>query len=152
MPTADDPVAAVDGDEMEDEGTWSVAANARSVDDPLLGCLTILCTLLDRPFSSDALTAGLPMIDGQMTPELFVRASERAGISARLVRRRINGLNRIGLPCVMLLNGKRACVLTDLHKGGIAEIILPEMGSGSQRVPLKQLAGEYAGYVLFARP
>ena len=152
MPAEADLVAtADDGEEEEDEG-WTVNLTTRSMDDPLLGCLTILCTLLERPFSSDALTAGLPMVDGQMTPELFIRAAERAGISARLIRRKINSLSRVSLPCILLLNGRRSCVLTDVRRGGIAEIILPEMGSGAQRVPLSELAKDYAGYAIFARP
>ena len=152
MPAQADLVATARDDEEEEDNSWAVSLTTRSMDDPLLGCLTILCTLLERPFSSDALTAGLPMVDGQMTPELFIRAAERAGIAARLIRRRINALSRISLPCVLLLNDRRSCVLTDMHKGGVAEIIMPEMGSGSQRVPLSELAKDYAGYALFARP
>jgi len=152
MPAEAEPVATGEEAETDDEEGWAVHLTARSMDDPLLGCLTILCTLLERPFSSDALTAGLPMVDGQMTPELFVRAAERAGISARLIRRRIGSLSRISLPCVLLLNGRRSCVLTDIHRGGVAEVIMPEMGSGSQRVPLSELAKDYAGYTIFARP
>lgn len=152
MPAEADLVATTDDGEEDDDEGWEVNLNARSMDDPLLGCLTILCTLLERPFSSDALTAGLPMVDGQMTPELFIRAAERAGISARLIRRRINSLSRVSLPCILLLNGRRSCVVTDIRRGGIAEIILPEMGSGSQRVSLSELAKDYAGYAIFARP
>ncbi len=152
MPAQADLVATAKDDEEEEDNSWAVSLTTRSMDDPLLGCLTILCTLLERPFSSDALTAGLPMVDGQMTPELFIRAAERAGIAARLIRRRINALSRISLPCILLLNDRRSCVLTDMHKGGVAEIIMPEMGSGSQRVPLSELAKDYAGYAIFARP
>src|SRR3546814_10667275 len=74
---------------------WAVRPSARTTDDPLLGSLTILCALLDRPISADALTAGLPLIDGHMTPELFGRAAQRAGITTRLMRRKLSSINRL---------------------------------------------------------
>ncbi len=149
----DGAAPAPEGEEGEGErAQWAVSPSARTVDDPLLGCLTILCALLDRPLSSDALTAGLPLVDGRMTPELFIRAAQRAGISARLMRRSLASINRISLPCVLLLDGKRACVLTDIRRGVSADIIMPEMGAGTRSVPFDELAKEYAGYTLFARP
>src|SRR3546814_5173117 len=90
------PVPAKDeaADEEKPSG-WVVSPSARTTDDPLLGSLTVLCALLDRPISADALTAGLPLIDGRMTPELFIRAAQRAGISARLMRRKLGSINRL---------------------------------------------------------
>ena len=146
------PEAGEKPDDEEEEAFWAVPQSARGVDDPLLGCLTILCTLLDRSLSSDALTAGLPLVEGNMTPELFIRAAERAGISSRLMRRQLGRINRMSLPCILLLDGQRACVLTDIERGASAEIVMPEMGAGTRSVPFDELAAEYAGYALFARP
>ena len=131
---------------------WTVRPSQHTNDDPLLGCLTILCTLLDRPISSDALTAGLPLDDGHLTPDLFTRAAERAGISARLVTKRLEDISPMSLPCVVLLDGKRAAVLTELKGRDKATIMLPEMGSGAREVPFAELQSEYAGFTLFARP
>ncbi|RED49178.1 ATP-binding cassette subfamily C protein LapB [Aestuariispira insulae] len=132
--------------------SWQVKPQPGLNDDPLLGCLTILCSLLDRPISSDALTSGLPMDEGHLTPDLFVRAAERAGISAKLQRRELTNITRLALPCVILLSGQRAAVLTQISAGQKATIILPEMGSGSQVVAFDELQREYIGYSLFARP
>jgi len=131
---------------------WLVKPSPGTVDDPLLGCLSILATLLDHPMSTDALTAGLPMEGEVMTPDLFVRAAARAGVSARLVRRPLSSVNRMSLPCVLLLQNRRACVLTAIEEGGMAQIILPEMGVGAREVPFAELAASYDGYTLFARP
>ena len=81
--------------------------SAGTVDDPLLGCLAIVGTLLDRQNSNEALIAGLPMAEDAMSPDLFVRAASRAGISARLVHRPLAALDTMALPCVLLLQGKR---------------------------------------------
>ena len=132
--------------------SWSVRPSRHTNDDALLGCLAILCTLLDRPISPDALTAGLPLDDGHLTPDLFARAAERAGISSRLVTKKLDEISPMSLPCVVLLEGKRAAVLTELKGRSKATIILPEMGSGAREVPFAELQAEYAGFTLFARP
>ena len=132
--------------------TWLIRSTARTADDPLLGCLTILCKLLDRPVSADALTAGLPLVDGRVTPPLFVRAASRVGIAARLTRRPLDSITSMALPCVLHLEGRRSCVLTRIEQGSSAEIALPDMGAGSRSVPIAELESEYISYALFARP
>ncbi|MEQ9489366.1 MAG: type I secretion system permease/ATPase [Alphaproteobacteria bacterium] len=142
-----------EGEERRGSGPrWLVRPNRRTTDDPLLGCLTILCTLLERPISADALTAGLPLEEGHMTPDLFVRAAERAGISGRLIQRNLDDIAKFTLPCILLLKDKRACVLTEVGKGSNVRIVLPEMGTGQREVPYKELKDEYFGYAIFARP
>ena len=132
---------------------WQIRPTPGTKDDPLLGCLTILCTLLERNISSEALTAGLPLVDGMLTPELFQRAADRAGISSRLQRRDLDGIGRLAMPCVLLLTRQRACVLTDIKRNeGRATIIMPEMGAGARDVDYAELQAEYVGYALFARP
>lgn len=118
----------------------------------MLGCLAIVATLLEWQMSNEALIAGLPMAEEAMSPDLFVRAASRAGISARLVQSPLAALDKMALPCVLLLQGKRACVLTAIGNDGRAEIILPEMGVGARSVPLAELEVVYDGYTLFARP
>ncbi|MBP5857587.1 type I secretion system permease/ATPase [Marivibrio halodurans] len=144
------------GDEARAEKArrnWHIKPSPGTKDDPLLGSLTILCTLLDRNISAEGLTSGLPLVDGMLTPELFVRAAQRAGVSARLVRRPLDGIGKLALPCVLLLDNQRACVLTHLKRSeGKATIILPEMGAGARDVDYQELAQDYVGYALFARP
>lgn len=143
-----------DGKDRRKKGSgWQIRPTPGTKDDPLLGCLTILCTLLERNISSEALTSGLPLVDGMLTPELFQRAAERAGISSRLQRRDLDRITKLSLPCVLLLSRQRACVLTDIKRNeGRATIILPEMGAGTRDVDYKELTDEYVGYALFARP
>ncbi len=132
---------------------WHIKPNSSQNDDPLLGCLTILCTLLDRPISANALTAGLPLEDeGHLTPDLFVRGAERAGISAKMQKQKLESISRLTLPCVVLLKGQRAAVLSRISKAGKATILLPEMGAGSQEVSFDDLNKSYVGYTIFARP
>jgi ATP-binding cassette subfamily C protein LapB len=116
----------------------------------LLSCLAIVAGLLERPTSTKALRSSLPMVGDRFTPELFVRAAARIGISARLMKRKADEIARINLPCVLLLKQEGACVLTALD-GDQAEVILPETGLGATRLPLGDLRELHVGLVLFAK-
>ncbi len=130
---------------------WSVPPGATAGDDPLAFCLVVMARLLERPTSAQALTGGLPLVDGKLTPELFVRAAERAGLSARLVRLPLEQVSPLSLPCVLLLRGRRACVLTGLPGAGEAEVLMPEDAGQPRRMARATLDGLYQGYALFAR-
>jgi ATP-binding cassette subfamily C protein LapB len=140
------------GDAVPAFGRWNITPKATGLDDPLLGCLVILAQMLERPASAEALKAGLPLDQGRLTPDLALRAAERAGLSARLMRRPLARISALTLPCVLLLDGRDACVLVEWLAGGRARIVLPETGRGSLELPRAELAGRYTGYALFARP
>ena len=161
-PTDADAIAqtapAADADMIMDAGgapaeDWRIATSdvADSQADPLLACLVFLTKHFERTLSRDALTAGLPLDDGRLTPSLFPRAAERAGLSARLIRRPLNRISRIVLPAVLLLRNQQACVLMRIQ-GDEAVVLLPESGEGMAPVPLSDLADQYTGYALFVRP
>lgn len=120
-------------------------------EDPLLECLIILSALYDRPQSAAALRAGLPLVDGRLTPDLFVRAADRGGMSARLLRRQLRDISPLSLPCVLLLRDGRACVLVKIE-GASAMIVMPESGRGVTRITVESLDRYYLGYALFTRP
>jgi ATP-binding cassette, subfamily C, bacterial LapB len=129
---------------------WTFTSKALHADDPLLTCLVVLCKLLERPTSAERLSAGLPLEDGRLTPALAVRAAARAGLSASLVRRPLDRITDLTLPCILLLEGRDACVLV-ARSADRATIALPETG-GTTELPLADLAGRYSGHALFARP
>lgn len=62
------------------------ALNTMLQTDIWLECLLALARFHHRQVSPSAFIAGLPLVDGRLTPELFIRAAERAGLSARQVR------------------------------------------------------------------
>lgn len=132
---------------------WELPPTSHHLEgDPLLGCLLILTRLYDRPMGSDALVAGLPLVDQRLTPELFIRAAARAGLSAKLSKRSLADISELVLPAVLLLDGRHACVLLRRNASGSAQVMLPETGVGEQEISLADLQQRYMGYVLFARP
>ncbi|MDH3239796.1 MAG: type I secretion system permease/ATPase [Alphaproteobacteria bacterium] len=132
---------------------WQIPRRALKVDaeDPLLGCLAILTSIYERPQSPEALAAGLPVLDGRLTPELFLRAAKRAGLSGRIVKRPIAKIPEFSYPVVLLLSDGGACVLTARSEDDSYEIVTPESG-GRQAIAKDTLGEIYSGYGIFVRP
>lgn len=126
--------------------------NPRAIDDTLLGCLSFLAKFHNKPFTEEALKAGLPLVDFKLTPDLFVRAAERAGLVAKVVRRPLSKIKPIVLPAVLLLKDQQACVLLKLTPEGRAHIMQPEAGTSTIEVDAKTLEAEYTGSTIFVRP
>ena len=121
--------------------------------DPLLDCLVELTRLHGRPSTRAALSAGLPLEGGCLTPSLFSRAALRAGLSSKIVRRSLDGIDHILLPVILLLKGDEACVLLGWNDAGdTAQLLFPETGQGEILLPRSELAERYMGIALFARP
>lgn len=132
---------------------WGLPADVDTFHDPLLDSLILLARMEGRPATADALTAGLPLHDGFLTPELFPRAARRAGLSARLMRRALKDIPTQVLPAVLLCKGRQACLLTHLDlEANRATVVRPETGSGSVELRLDALEDEYGGYVFFVKP
>ena len=135
-------------------GEWRFDGSRSAVeDDPLTDCLVALARMFDRPLSAHAACAGLPLDEGRLTPDLFSRAAARAGLSARLVKRRLNRIPDILLPAVLLLHDRQACVLFEVDKAGkAARVLWPDTGTGEQTLSVAELKRQYTGYALLVRP
>ena len=120
--------------------------------DPLLACLLLLAKLEHIPCSSSSVTAGLPLVEECLTPELFVRAAHRAGLAATIVERELDALSNMVLPAVLLLEGNRACVLTEVDREAGVAVVLESESGGQLNTRLTDLAQSYTGYAIFTRP
>jgi len=121
--------------------------------DPLLDCLVELTRIHGRPSTHAALTAGLPLPAGGLTPSLFVRAAQRAGFASKLVRRPLEQIDAALLPVILLLKGDEACILLDWNEDGSnARLLFPDTAQGAVSLSRETLAARYAGIALFARP
>lgn len=134
------------------KNSWHFAQADFVRDDPLLSCLILLTQMQNKPFSADTLTAGLPLVDLKLTPELFIRAAARAGLSAQIVKRSLDKISSLVLPAVLLLNDQQACVLVQKDDAGRAQVIMPETGVGVSDIALDELAQNYSGFAIFTRP
>ncbi|MFJ3524141.1 type I secretion system permease/ATPase [Pseudomonas sp. NPDC090203] len=121
-------------------------------DDPLLDGLLILCRLHDCNASRTSLSAGLPLAQQALTVDLLPRAAARAGLQGRVLRRKLDAIDRLNLPVLLLLKGNRCAVLLRWEEDGRALILPSEADGGEQRVTREELDALYTGQALFARP
>src|SRR5688572_2950673 len=120
--------------------------------DPLLSCLVILTRLFGNPKSLAALAAGLPIGEAGMTPDLFVRAAEYAGLSASKVRRGLAETKSINLPAVLLLKDRQAVVMLAPVKNGKVDIATTDNLDGIVTAPVAEIEQQYSGTMLVVRP
>ena len=120
-------------------------------EDPLLECLVLFTKLNRRPFSKDALIAGLPVTSGKrLTPELFIRAAERANIVARFKKRRLDEISNLILPCILTLKNNQACLLEKLDwDNNTATIVLSDAPDGRLEITIDKLQDDYVGYAVY---
>ena len=72
-----------------DASSWDIPANHSPSADSLLECLAILTRHYGNPYSPESLVTGLPLQNDLLTPELFIRAAERAGLASKVNKKRL---------------------------------------------------------------
>jgi len=122
----------------------------------LLETLVLFTKLYHKPFSAEALTAGLPIEPGAEAPELFSinkskglfsRAASRAGLKSSLFHRPLRQISPLQLPVILLLSNQSACILDSFNEDKTkAKIILPSEDPVPQWVDIDVLEDEYIGY------
>ena len=117
----------------------------------LLEALLLVARAHGIDTSRDTLLAGLPLIDGQLTPALLSRAAQRAGLTSRLVARELPRLNPALFPVVLLLDNQDTCLLLAL-KDQRAQVVFPELGDASVWLELEALKARYSGHAIYLRP
>jgi len=143
-----------EGESSPEAPQWQVKLSqvAPEAMDPLLGCLVALTKHFGDPKTAGALTSNLPLEDGLLTPELFVRSAGRINLSARITARPLNNIPTGVLPAVVLLQDRSACVLLSRNPDGSAKVLRPETGEGVEDLGWEALSELYAGYAIFVRP
>lgn len=121
-------------------------------EDILLLTLMAMAKLHSLPVSESSPVAGLPLVDGKLTPQLFVRAAKRVGLSARVVQKPLTEINDLLLPVVLILEDNHACILLKRHPENQLEVLYPETGDGAAKVSADQLEALYSGYAILATP
>lgn len=117
--------------------------------DPLLECLVILTQLNHRPYSPNALLAGLPLVNQRLTPSLFVRAAERVGLEAKIFQKPIEQISNLILPAVLILKDEQACILTNIYDDQTIDVIFPgNSQTTSSNHRLEELSIRYTGYAI----
>ncbi|QEP44643.1 type I secretion system permease/ATPase [Ectothiorhodospiraceae bacterium BW-2] len=118
--------------------------------DPLLELLVFASHRFHRPFSRAALTAGLPLSQGRLTPETFRRAAHYAGIETHSLIGGKELLTQIELPAVVFIEQQRPSLLTAIV-GSEVELYDPE-AAALRQLPLSELEQLFAGQLITLKP
>ncbi len=129
--------------------------------DPLLQCLVLFTKLYHKPYSADALIAGLPIdprSDGthlyslKSSKSLFSRAASRAGLKSTLVSRKLSDISPLQLPMILLLKNSQACILDSFSPDRkTCKVILPAEEAVEETVSFETLQDDYAGFAFLIK-
>jgi ATP-binding cassette subfamily C protein LapB len=124
--------------------------------DALLDTLVLFTKLYHKPYTAEALTAGLPIEPGAEAPELFSinnakglfsRAASKAGLKSTIIQRPLQQISPLQLPVILLLSNQSACIVDSFSEdGSLVKIIMPAEEAVEQWVDIEDLADEYIGY------
>lgn len=120
--------------------------------DPLLDSLVSIARVYGIATTQESLSAGLPLENNLLTPALLPRAAARAGLTARIARRKLSDLRPGLLPVILMLQDKQACLLLEWTEDGQARVRFPESGESGDVVTQEALEALFAGVVFFVRP
>lgn len=134
------------------DGSWDIPNELPPDNDALLECLALLTRHYGNPYSRESLKAGMPLEKGLFTAEIFIRSAKRAGLACKVHKRNISDISSLVVPAVLLLNKRKACILTEIdHSEGTAHIIMPETGEGVKKIRLEVLEDFYSGFAIYIR-
>lgn len=128
--------------------------------DPLLQCLVLFTKLYHKPFTAEALIAGLPLDPISTThlyslkssKALFSRAASRAGLKSTLVSRQLSDISMLQLPMILLLKNTQACILDSISEDRVTcKVILPADEAVEETVRVEDLAKEYTGFAFLIK-
>jgi ATP-binding cassette subfamily C protein LapB len=116
--------------------------------DPYLECLIYFTQHYQITKSREALCAGLPLVKGRLTPELFVRAAERAGLSARIIQRDLSDISALLFPVLLQLKNNAIGILLALdQEKETAKVFYPE-NNQTLEISVSELLEQYSGYAM----
>ena len=113
--------------------------------------LVLLCRQLGRTVSVAELGDGMPLTNGRLSADHVPRALRRAGVSARVEPVPLGVFADRLLPALLLLKDGGTLVLVE-RQPDQAVVLVPESGGGEARMSWDQLAAQYSGMTVLAKP
>lgn len=126
------------------------ASEFKGINSPLLDCLVIYSKLNRNPISKESLLSGLPIECENITPDIFKRAANRAGLIATFKQKQLGEISNLVLPCILILKNQQACLLQEIDfENQQAKLILPDQEEGQTLISLEALQQDFEGYVVY---
>lgn len=118
--------------------------------DELLDTVAGIAAMFERPFAEGRVKKGLALDEDGFVPlDQIDHALDAVGLRCHLVRRPLAGWNTQDVPAILLVDGERPVILTDLD-GDACSVRLPG-ASADVRVDRAQLEAAYSGQGVIVR-
>lgn len=118
--------------------------------DELLDTVAGIAAMFERPFAEGRVKKGLALDEDGFVPlDQVDHALDAVGLRCHLVRRPLAGWNTHDVPAILLVDGERPLILTDLD-GDACSVRLPG-ASADVRVDRAQLEAAYSGQGVIVR-
>ena len=140
---------------MEDNSINASSDLPGSECDLLLESLILVAKAEGVICSRTSLTAGLPLHEGRLTPELTVRSALRAGLQAQIFERKLDDISALLMPVILILEDNKAVVLNGVSEdesGGRCYQITQADSGEQSTCTLADLEKTYAGFVIYVKP
>ncbi|HEY3301501.1 MAG TPA: type I secretion system permease/ATPase [Methylophilaceae bacterium] len=130
-----------------------LASQGQYIPDSLLDSLMTICRIYGVAITKDALTSGLPLEAGRLTPMLVKRAAERANLISNTLKKGLAQIREEFIPCILLLQQEEACLFLGWdEQRANARVVFPELGDAEVRIPAEELKQRYTGYAIYVKP
>ena len=114
--------------------------------DNLAALLVLIADHYNIKTNQNQLIAGLPLVNGRLTPELFIRAAKKVGLFAKLANRKLSEISSLLLPAVINLKNEDSFLLTKInHKKNTAHIVTSD--NIKKTISLSELKEIYDGTI-----
>jgi len=114
--------------------------------DNLAALLVLIADHYKIKTNQNQLTAGLPLVNGRLTPDLFIRSAKKIGLFAKLATRSLSKISSLLLPAIINLKNEDCFLVTkiDLKKNS-AHIITSD--NIKKTISLPELEEIYDGTI-----
>lgn len=120
--------------------------------DELLDTVAGIAAMFERPFAEGRVKKGLALDEDGFVPlDQIDHALDAVGLRCHLVRRPLAGWNTQDVPAILLVDGERPLILTDLDGDGDACSVRLPGASADVRVDRAQLEAAYSGQGVIVR-
>ena len=120
--------------------------------DPLLSSLIYISHYYGQPHSEPSIVSDLPLTDGKLTPSLFIRAAEKAGLVAKAAQLPLLDISPMLLPVIALLKDGSNCVILSIDReANEAEIVLPQSEGIAHSISMEELQQQYTGQLFLVK-
>ncbi len=127
-------------------------AKSVSIGDPLVLCLSHLCAHYGRSRSETVLLQGLPLTDGNIGIEMFLRAAKRQGLTGKVIKRPLEDIPEEVLPVILILKDETPCVLIKTESGDQLCVMDPKNEGKITHISRNEVSELYSGFAIFIQP